>query len=177
MTDVPESCATEPATISLSFETGIGSGHAIVLQYLQCNVVGRSHQDSSGTPARRISHRPRDVNPGARSEAAQERFDTTADLSYSSASPRSGRCTLMTQRKPTPTPEPTTSLRVERRAYVRVASDLSATCRPSTRQTVSWPGTVHDISQGGLGLILRHRFRPGMRLSVELRESTGALVR
>jgi hypothetical protein len=84
----------------------------------------------------------------------------------------------MPEREPTPDGEPSTSLRADRRAFVRVASDLIATCSTGARrQEVSWPGTVHDVSQGGIGLILRHRFTPGMRLLVELRESTGTLVR
>ncbi|HYT93822.1 MAG TPA: PilZ domain-containing protein, partial [Gemmataceae bacterium] len=42
---------------------------------------------------------------------------------------------------------------------------------------VGWPGRVRDISLGGVGLLLRHRFRPGTILEVELRSNTGALLR
>jgi hypothetical protein len=37
--------------------------------------------------------------------------------------------------------------------------------------------TVQDISAGGIGLQLRHRFRPGTPLRVELRRSDGTLLR
>ncbi len=33
---------------------------------------------------------------------------------------------------------------------------------------MGWPGRVRDISAGGVGLLLRHRFRPGSPLLVEL---------
>jgi hypothetical protein len=66
----------------------------------------------------------------------------------------------------------------ERRAFVRLASDLTVTCRPSGRLLdAGWAGTARDISRGGVGLLLRHRFRPGTALDVELRQPTGALLR
>jgi hypothetical protein len=62
----------------------------------------------------------------------------------------------------------------ERRAYVRLACDLAATCRPADRhRDVGWPGRVRDISRAGVGLLLRHRFRPGTTLAVELRAHNG----
>ena len=80
--------------------------------------------------------------------------------------------------EPTPVEQPSASVQPERRAFVRLASDLAVTCRPSVRdREVSWPGRVRDISRGGVGLLLQHRFRPGTRLVVELRESTGAFLR
>jgi hypothetical protein len=60
---------------------------------------------------------------------------------------------------------------------VRLSSDLAAACRPAGTRDVGWLGRVRDISQGGIGLLLRHRFRPGTSLSVELRESTGTFLR
>ena len=66
----------------------------------------------------------------------------------------------------------------ERRAFVRLSSDLPAICRPTDRtHEVGWPARIRDISRGGVGLILRHRFRPGTNLTVELGASTGALLR
>lgn len=66
---------------------------------------------------------------------------------------------------------------IERRAFVRLTSDLTVDCRPAGHGLlVSWPGSVRDISRGGLGLQLRHRFRPGTRLTVELRNRTGPAV-
>jgi hypothetical protein len=68
-------------------------------------------------------------------------------------------------------------LGAERRAYVRLDSSLAATCHPAGRvREVGWPGKVRDISQTGLGLVLRHRFRPGTALVIELREGTGKAV-
>jgi len=61
---------------------------------------------------------------------------------------------------------------------VRLASDLVGTCRPSGgSRDVSWPGKVHDISQGGVGLLLQHRFRPGTNLDVDLRDPSGHALR
>jgi hypothetical protein len=68
--------------------------------------------------------------------------------------------------------------RAERRAYVRLASDLAASCRPTGRVLEpSWLGTVRDISRGGVGLLMRHCFHPGTPLAVELRAGTGRLLR
>lgn len=84
----------------------------------------------------------------------------------------------MTDHEPSPGREPATSLQVERRAYVRLSSDLAATCHPTDRaREVGWPGKVRDISRGGVGLLLRHRFRPGSVLAVELRDNIGKLLR
>jgi hypothetical protein len=66
----------------------------------------------------------------------------------------------------------------ERRAFVRLASDLDATCRlaaPTREQ--GWPGRVRDLSRGGLGLLTRHRFRSGTYLDIELRGRGGELRR
>jgi hypothetical protein len=65
----------------------------------------------------------------------------------------------------------------ERRVFVRMASDLAVTCRPLGRfRDAGWAGTARDISQGGVGLVMRHRFRPGTALTVEIRGPTGALM-
>jgi hypothetical protein len=61
---------------------------------------------------------------------------------------------------------------------VRLATDLPVTCRPKGKKIdVGWPGRVRNISQGGIGLLLRHRFEPGTVLTVELRGSGGPLMR
>jgi hypothetical protein len=75
--------------------------------------------------------------------------------------------------------DPTTAPRdIERRAYVRLAVDLAAVCRPPNHLSdLGWPGQVRDVSQGGVGLIVRHRFQPGTRLAVELRSATGVPLR
>jgi hypothetical protein len=65
----------------------------------------------------------------------------------------------------------------ERRAFLRLTSDLAATCAAANERDVGWPGKIRDISQGGVGLLLRHRFRPGTRLTVELRSHSGAYLR
>jgi hypothetical protein len=78
-----------------------------------------------------------------------------------------------------PVPEIATARRgIERRAYVRLAVDLAAVCRPPNHLShIGWPGQVRDVSQGGVGLVTRHRFQPGTRLSVDLRSATGAPLR
>src|SRR5437868_3641479 len=74
--------------------------------------------------------------------------------------------------------EPAAALHVERRTYLRLASDLAATCSARAHaHEAGWPGRVQDISQGGVGLIVEHRFRPGTSLAVELRDRTGRLLR
>ena len=77
----------------------------------------------------------------------------------------------MTDHDPAPDPQPA-AVHAERRAYVRLATDLAATCRPAGKEpTVGWPGRVRDISRGGVGLLLRHRFQPGTALTLEIRGS------
>jgi hypothetical protein len=77
-----------------------------------------------------------------------------------------------------PAPDPAATSQADRRAYVRLRSDLAGTCRVAGQsQEVGWPGRVRDISQGGIGLLLRHRFRPGTALEVELRGSNGNPLR
>src|SRR5436309_14296512 len=78
-----------------------------------------------------------------------------------------------------PVIEPATAPRgIDRRAYVRLAADLAAVCRPTKHLSdIGWPGQVRDVSQGGVGLVLRHRFQPGTRLAVELRAASGAALR
>jgi PilZ domain-containing protein len=67
---------------------------------------------------------------------------------------------------------------LERRTYVRLASDLEATCcSVGVAREVGWPGRVRDISRGGIGLALTHCFHAGTDLAVELRDQSGALRR
>src|SRR5262245_61551038 len=69
------------------------------------------------------------------------------------------------------------TLHVERRTFVRLASDLSANVHlAGTSRDVGWPGKVCDISRGGVGLLLEHRFRPGTHLEIEVRERSGGLL-
>jgi hypothetical protein len=104
----------------------------------------------------------------------------------------------MSERETQSSPEPSASVHADRRAFVRLASELAVCCRPAERPAervaeraaertsqrtaprphdVGWPGRVRDISRGGVGLILQHRFRPGTELSIELRENSGKLLR
>lgn len=58
----------------------------------------------------------------------------------------------------------------ERRAWVRYGCDLEAACRTTGRmKDAGWTAQVRNLSQGGLGLVLRHRFGPGTPLVIELR--------
>ena len=73
---------------------------------------------------------------------------------------------------------PSASLSIERRMYVRLASDRAVTCSAAGRlREVGWPARVQDISPGGIGLLLQHCFRPGTTLNVELRENTSKAQR
>ena len=85
----------------------------------------------------------------------------------------------MLERDPDFHPETAGPGHLERRAFVRLPSALTAHCRPTARRRhdVSWPATVYHISRGGLGLVLRHCFRPGTRLIVELHARGGTLLR
>ena len=67
---------------------------------------------------------------------------------------------------------------VERRAWVRYGTDMKATCRGAgSRKEVGWPARVRDVSAAGIGLLLRHRFRPGSYLAVELHDPSGGCLR
>jgi hypothetical protein len=83
----------------------------------------------------------------------------------------------MPKTDPITSAQPSSALHTERRAYVRLASDLAATCSPAGRlREPGWPARVRDIAAGGVGLFLQHRFRPGTALTIELRASTGKLL-
>ena len=67
---------------------------------------------------------------------------------------------------------------MERRAWVRFASDLDATCRAAgAMKDAGWPGKVANISAAGVGLLLRHRFERGTELAVEIVNRAGTLRR
>ncbi len=62
----------------------------------------------------------------------------------------------------------------DRRAWVRFVCDLEASCQPAgTMKDAGWPAKVRDVSAGGVGLLLKHRFKPGTTLDVELRDGAG----
>lgn len=83
----------------------------------------------------------------------------------------------MSEPQPRVSGEPSAGVCSDRRAYVRLASDLSATCTASGRAgEPGWAARVRDISRGGVGLILEHRFRPGTRLTLQLRARSGELL-
>lgn len=66
----------------------------------------------------------------------------------------------------------------ERRAWVRYATDLTASCHSEgSLKDAGWPARVSDISAGGIGLLLRHRFQPGAPLVIELRNARNQLQR
>ncbi len=66
---------------------------------------------------------------------------------------------------------------IERRAFVRYASDLDASCRQTgTAREVGWFARVRDISAGGIGLLFRHRLTRGTPLVVELKRTDGSVV-
>jgi hypothetical protein len=58
---------------------------------------------------------------------------------------------------------------IERRAWVRYDSNLEVSCHATgAMQDAGWPGKIRNISAGGVALVLRHRFKPGTPLVVEL---------
>jgi hypothetical protein len=62
---------------------------------------------------------------------------------------------------------------VERRARVRLPQSQDIYCQPRTSSAqeagqTGWLGKLHNISTGGLALILKKRFEPGTVLIVEL---------
>ena len=62
---------------------------------------------------------------------------------------------------------------LERRAWVRYASTLEASCKGTgSLRDAGWPGKVLDISLGGIGLILAHCFSPGATLTVDLKSKS-----
>jgi hypothetical protein len=62
----------------------------------------------------------------------------------------------------------------ERRAWVRYGSAAAAVCRDGgALRNSGWIGKVRDISAGGVGLVLRHRFRVGTPLSLDIKNGQG----
>jgi PilZ domain len=67
---------------------------------------------------------------------------------------------------------------MERRAWIRFARDVEVTYRQAgAMKDAGWPGRVVDVSVGGLGLLLRHRFEPGTQLAVEVNNRAGTFRR
>jgi hypothetical protein len=57
------------------------------------------------------------------------------------------------------------------RVFERHPSDLPSQCQPLAARgddEVVWQATVHDISAGGIGLLLQRRFEPRTSLAIEL---------
>lgn len=75
-------------------------------------------------------------------------------------------------------PNLSNSLSLDRRAWVRFDSELEAACKPSgALKDAGWAGTVVNISAGGVAVVLRHRFRVGTPLVVEIKSRSGKLMR
>src|SRR5437016_780425 len=69
--------------------------------------------------------------------------------------------------------------RRECRVYERFASDLPTQCQPLAARgdnEIAWPGTLRNISAGGIGLVLQRRFEPRSGLAVELPDLNGSSV-
>jgi PilZ domain len=59
----------------------------------------------------------------------------------------------------------------ECRVYERYPSDLATHCQPLAARSdndMKWSAIVHDISAGGIGLLLQRRFEPRTGLAIEL---------
>jgi hypothetical protein len=66
-----------------------------------------------------------------------------------------------------------TSTKRERRVWARQATNIDGICQPvavetATEPETGWPGTIIDVSRGGIGLHLERRFLPGTLLIIEL---------
>ena len=58
----------------------------------------------------------------------------------------------------------------ERRAWVRYGCELDVACRSKgPLKDAGWTAKIRNLSRGGLGLVLRHRFQRGTQLVIELR--------
>jgi hypothetical protein len=63
---------------------------------------------------------------------------------------------------------------LDRRVWVRYARESKVYCRETgALKGAGWPGKVIDISLGGVGLVLRHCFRAGTPLLLELKNRDG----
>src|SRR5438270_4616910 len=64
---------------------------------------------------------------------------------------------------------------MERRAWIRFDTELEAAGQAKgAMKDVGWTAKVKDLSQGGVGLLLRHRFRPGTQLTMEFKSRDGS---
>jgi hypothetical protein len=77
--------------------------------------------------------------------------------------------------QPTPilTRRPNTSLRIERRAWLRLPNEQDVICHPVTsgpqgEPELAWLGKIRDVSPAGIGLSTSRRFDPGTELVAEL---------
>lgn len=59
---------------------------------------------------------------------------------------------------------------IDCRVYERQACEIPTTCHPATidGNEVRWQGTICDISQGGVRIVLVRRFEKGTGLALEL---------
>src|SRR5688572_26354331 len=60
---------------------------------------------------------------------------------------------------------------IECRVSTRHACDVTTSCQPTSawgRKDSRWPAAISDISAGGVRLIIRRRFEPGVGLAIEL---------
>jgi hypothetical protein len=63
---------------------------------------------------------------------------------------------------------------IERRVWVRFPCNLDTSCHPVGQSAeLKWPGTVQNISQGGVCLRLNRRFECGTILTVQLQDPNG----
>jgi hypothetical protein len=85
---------------------------------------------------------------------------------------------IMSEVKPTLSPEAPAAVSAERRTRVRYTASLEATCR-RTGETggQSWPGRVVNISTGGIGLLVGHHFPADTLLDVDFQGTSGSALR
>jgi PilZ domain len=77
------------------------------------------------------------------------------------------------QATPVLTQRPKTTLKIERRAWLRFPNEQDIICHPVTsgpqrEPELAWLGKVRDVSPAGIGLSMSRRFDPGAELIAEL---------
>src|SRR5437667_8626123 len=70
-----------------------------------------------------------------------------------------------------PMDDSSTELEDERRVWVRYPADLETTYQPAGASSVRLSARVHDISRGGVHLVVNRQFQTGDLLSIELPRS------
>jgi hypothetical protein len=137
-------------------------------------------------PNRSLTYSSNEGSPIAavwRMHVREAGFCSASRLTLRRRSWNSNREILMAEQlTPVLTLPPKTSVKIERRAWLRFPSDRDIICKPPIRlphgePEVSWLGNVRDVSSAGIGLDMSRRFEPGAELIIELSSKAGETLR